>query len=128
VAQEIEAMDAAALFVAADVSNAGQVEVLVARTVEQFGRLDFAVNNAATMEEGFTRTVDLTEEQFDRSLGFSLHRCLHSFEQRIIVCEPARHYTWLAPRRRQSPIHDHRVPRHTQTPHPSTATPHRALP
>lgn len=72
VAQEIEAMDAAALFVATDVSNAEQVEALLARTVEQFGRLDFAVNNAATMEEGFARTADLTEEQFDRSLGFNL--------------------------------------------------------
>jgi NAD(P)-dependent dehydrogenase (short-subunit alcohol dehydrogenase family) len=72
VAREMERMDAAALFVATDVSNAGQVEALLARTVERFGRLDFAVNNAATIEEGFARTADLTEEQFDRSIEFNL--------------------------------------------------------
>jgi NAD(P)-dependent dehydrogenase (short-subunit alcohol dehydrogenase family) len=71
-AREIEAAGATALFVPTDVSKAAQVEALVARTVEQFGRLDFAVNNAATMEEGFARTADLTEDQFDRSIGFNL--------------------------------------------------------
>jgi NAD(P)-dependent dehydrogenase (short-subunit alcohol dehydrogenase family) len=72
VEKEIEAVGAPALFVATDVSSAAQVEALVTRTVERFGRLDFAVNNAATMEEGFARTADLTEEQFDRSIGFNL--------------------------------------------------------
>jgi NAD(P)-dependent dehydrogenase (short-subunit alcohol dehydrogenase family) len=72
VAREIEAAGATALFVPTDVSKAAQVEALVARTMERFGRLDFAVNNAATLEEGFARTADLTEEQFDRSIGFNL--------------------------------------------------------
>jgi NAD(P)-dependent dehydrogenase (short-subunit alcohol dehydrogenase family) len=72
VVREIEAVGAAGLFVATDVANGAQVEALVARTVERFGRLDFAVNNAATIEEGFVKTADLTEEQFDRSIGFNL--------------------------------------------------------
>jgi len=72
VVREIEALGGAALFVATDVSQAEQVEALVARTVERFGRLDFGVNNAATIEEGFARTADLSEEQFDRSIGFNL--------------------------------------------------------
>jgi NAD(P)-dependent dehydrogenase (short-subunit alcohol dehydrogenase family) len=72
VAQAIEVAGAPALFVATDVSSAAQVEALVARTVERFGRLDFAVNNAATIEEEFKRTAELTEEQFDRSIGFNL--------------------------------------------------------
>jgi NAD(P)-dependent dehydrogenase (short-subunit alcohol dehydrogenase family) len=35
-----------ALFVQADVTRADEVAGLVARTVEQFGRLDYAFNNA----------------------------------------------------------------------------------
>jgi NAD(P)-dependent dehydrogenase (short-subunit alcohol dehydrogenase family) len=91
VAREIEALDAAALFVPTDVSNAAQVEALVTRTVEQFGRLDFAVNNAATFEEGLARTADLTEEQFDRSIGFNLKSvwlCMRAEIRQMLAQEP----------------------------------------
>jgi NAD(P)-dependent dehydrogenase (short-subunit alcohol dehydrogenase family) len=43
---EIEAEGGSAVYVNADVSNSEQVQALVARTVETFGRLDYAVNNA----------------------------------------------------------------------------------
>ncbi len=91
VAREIERLDAAALFVATDVANAEQVEALVARTVERFGRLDFAVNNAATIEEGLARTADLTEEQFDRSIGFNLKSvwlCMRAEIRQMLVQQP----------------------------------------
>lgn len=42
----IRQQDGEAIFVATDVSNEAQVEVLVAATVEKFGRLDGAFNNA----------------------------------------------------------------------------------
>lgn len=91
VAREIEALDAEALFVPTDVANAAQVETLVARTVQHFGRLDFAVNNAATLEEGFARTADLTEEQFDRSIAFNLKSvwlCLRAEIRQMLAQEP----------------------------------------
>jgi NAD(P)-dependent dehydrogenase (short-subunit alcohol dehydrogenase family) len=69
---EIEALGAQALFVPTDVSSAAAVENLVDRTVERFGRLDFAVNNAASVEEPFARLADFTEAQFDRSIALNL--------------------------------------------------------
>lgn len=51
---EVERLTAAgfqALAVPADVTDARQVAALVARTVEQFGRLDYAVNNAGVINE-----------------------------------------------------------------------------
>jgi len=69
---EAVAREIGALFVAADVSVAANVEALVRETVERFGRLDFALNNAAAIEEPFAATADVTEEQFDRSMALNL--------------------------------------------------------
>lgn len=60
-----------ALFVRADVSKSEEVERLVARTVEAFGRLDCALNNAAVEGLG-PRTADIAEEDFDYHLGVNL--------------------------------------------------------
>src|SRR5579883_3319139 len=91
VVKEIETLGASALFVATDVSQGMEVERLVARTVERFGRLDFAVNNSATLEEGFARTADLTEEQFDRSIGFNLKSvwlCMRAEIRQMLAQQP----------------------------------------
>lgn len=50
-AAELRALGAEAEFVRADVRNEGEVRNLVDRTVERFGRLDVAVNNAGTEGE-----------------------------------------------------------------------------
>ncbi len=47
--QEIQATGGSILFVQTDVSQATQVQRLIARTVEAFGRLDCAFNNAAAL-------------------------------------------------------------------------------
>jgi NAD(P)-dependent dehydrogenase (short-subunit alcohol dehydrogenase family) len=47
-AGELRALGAEAEFVAADVTDEAQVQSLIARTLERFGRLDVAVNNAGT--------------------------------------------------------------------------------
>lgn len=52
----IESAGGTALFVAADVSDEQQVEGMVARTVEAFGRLDLAFNNAGIL--GATTPLD----------------------------------------------------------------------
>jgi NAD(P)-dependent dehydrogenase (short-subunit alcohol dehydrogenase family) len=51
------------IFVQTDVSQADQVEQLIARTVGTFGRLDCAFNNAAAISK-LARTADFTEMDF----------------------------------------------------------------
>ena len=53
------------------------------KTVERFGRLDCALNNAASVEEPFLNTADFTEEQFDRSLALNLKSVWLSMQQEI---------------------------------------------
>src|ERR1700680_1154649 len=60
-AAELQGLGAEAIFVRADVRNEDDVRDLVDRTVARFGRLDIAVNNAAT--EGLRGLV--TEQTAD---------------------------------------------------------------
>ena len=46
--EAIKAMGRDAVFIPCDVSNEQQVQAMVASVVEQFGRLDIAVNSAGT--------------------------------------------------------------------------------
>ena len=57
--------------IACDTSRAGDVADLVRRTVERWGRLDVAVNNAA-IQGRIASTVDCTEENWDRILSVNL--------------------------------------------------------
>jgi NAD(P)-dependent dehydrogenase (short-subunit alcohol dehydrogenase family) len=70
--REIAEQGGTAWFVPTDVSVTADVESLVRQTVERFGRLDFALNNAATIADVFALTADVTEEQFDRGVTFNL--------------------------------------------------------
>lgn len=72
VVQRIEAAGGEALFVQADVSRAGDVERMVAATLERFGRLDCAVNNAGIAGPRFTPIADVTEAQWDEVMGINL--------------------------------------------------------
>lgn len=73
VRRELEEMGAPALFVAADVSRAPDVESLVARTLERFERIDCASNNAGALEMGvFKPTADFDEAEFDGHLALNL--------------------------------------------------------
>jgi NAD(P)-dependent dehydrogenase (short-subunit alcohol dehydrogenase family) len=60
-----------AIFVKADVSKGAEVEALVARAVQTYGRLDCAHNNAGIEGPGAT-TVDYTEELWDRVIAINL--------------------------------------------------------
>jgi NAD(P)-dependent dehydrogenase (short-subunit alcohol dehydrogenase family) len=51
----IRAAGGEAMFVATDVSNAPAVESMVARTIERYGRVDCAFNNAGINESGRRR-------------------------------------------------------------------------
>ena len=53
-------------------AKAADVENMVAKTVEHFGRLDCAVNNAAAYAGAFSLTADFTEEEFDHTMAVDL--------------------------------------------------------
>jgi NAD(P)-dependent dehydrogenase (short-subunit alcohol dehydrogenase family) len=59
------------LFVQADVSRTGDVQRLIARTLESFGRIDCAFNNAAVLGT-VRRMADYSEADFDAEIGLNL--------------------------------------------------------
>lgn len=67
----IEGRGGRALAVRTDVSIAADVERMVAQTIDTFGRLDYAVNNAG-IEGEFALVSDLAEEEWDRVIGINL--------------------------------------------------------
>jgi NAD(P)-dependent dehydrogenase (short-subunit alcohol dehydrogenase family) len=69
--REIRTAGGAALFVQTDVSESTQVQALIARTVETFGRLDCAFNNAAALSK-LARTADFREADFDSEVSLNL--------------------------------------------------------
>ena len=70
-AAEIEAMGGEATYLRTDVSVAGDVERMVSHTIERFGRLDFAVNNAG-IEGEFQGIAEFSEDMWDRVLDINL--------------------------------------------------------
>jgi NAD(P)-dependent dehydrogenase (short-subunit alcohol dehydrogenase family) len=59
------------LFVKTDVSKAPEVEMLIKKTVEKFGRLDMAFNNAG-IEGVLAPIMRQSEEDFDRTIAINL--------------------------------------------------------
>ncbi|MEJ2337246.1 MAG: glucose 1-dehydrogenase [Gemmatimonadales bacterium] len=67
----IEAQGGEATFLQTDVSLSRDVEHMVGHTLDTFGRLDYAVNNAG-IEGQLYGITDLPEEEWDRVLGTNL--------------------------------------------------------
>lgn len=72
VVREIEAAGGDARFVACDVSKANDVARLVDATVDAYGRLDCAFNNAASTDGIFQLSAEFSEEEFDRAMAANL--------------------------------------------------------
>ena len=70
VVREIRAEGGEAMFVKADVSIASDVQELVQKTVETYGKLDVLFNNAGTGSKGLT--ADESEESWDRCITVNL--------------------------------------------------------
>ncbi|MBI1278216.1 MAG: SDR family oxidoreductase [Anaerolineaceae bacterium] len=70
-ARMIEEVGGQALVVACNVASAEDVRLALNKTVETFGRLDFAFNNAGS-EQTPAATADITEEEWDRIVNVSL--------------------------------------------------------
>ena len=70
-ARMIEQAGGLALAVTCDVTSADDVKAALERTVEKFGRLDFAFNNAG-VEQPVKPLVDITENDWDRLMDVNL--------------------------------------------------------
>ena len=67
----VRAAGSEGLFVKTDVSRAADVQVLVRKTVEKFGRLDVAFNNAG-IEGNWIPIAEQSEEDWDRTIDINL--------------------------------------------------------
>jgi len=65
---QITAAGGEALFIQVDVSQSDQVQSMVTQTLDGYGQLDFACNNAG-MGGVPAKTADCTEENWDRETG-----------------------------------------------------------
>ncbi len=73
---------AKAIFVKCDVSNASEVKAMVAKTVETYGRLNCAFNNAGI--EGVNAPVaDYPDEIWDKAIGVNLIGVYHCMKHEI---------------------------------------------
>jgi len=61
-----------AFFVRTDVTQAAEVEALVARTVERYGRLDYAFNNAGIEGDPFIPLHKYSEKMWDNVIAINL--------------------------------------------------------
>jgi len=70
-ADELTGQGHKAIAIRCDVADDAQVEAMVAQTVEAFGRLDAAYNNAG-VQNVLAETADTTREDYDRVMGINL--------------------------------------------------------
>jgi NAD(P)-dependent dehydrogenase (short-subunit alcohol dehydrogenase family) len=82
-ATEIEGAGGTSLVVPTDVSDADAVERLVEATVQRFGRLDVACNNAAGGGQAPTRIADLPVEAYDSAIAVTLRSVFLSMKYEI---------------------------------------------
>ncbi len=69
--REVEGLGGRALAVTCNVTRSEQVQAALNRTIDTFGRLDAAFNNAG-VEQPITAAADVTEEEWDRIVGVNL--------------------------------------------------------
>ena len=70
VKREVEALGRKAIVVPTDVSDVAHVQAMIQKAKDTFGRLDILVNNASWT--GTTLALDVTEEEFDKTMAASL--------------------------------------------------------
>ena len=68
VVAEIKALGGAAIFIKTDITQEAEVKAMVEKTVEAFGRLDYAFNNAG-VEQSYAPTTEQTAELYDHVMN-----------------------------------------------------------
>jgi NAD(P)-dependent dehydrogenase (short-subunit alcohol dehydrogenase family) len=71
IARMIEDLGGQAIALGCDVTRSADVQAALTRTVETFGHLDYAFNNAGA-EQQPKPTADITEEEWDRTIAINL--------------------------------------------------------
>ena len=79
----LEAAGGEGLFVQTDICKAAEVEQMVAKTIERFGRLDFAFNNAGTEGDVFVPLAEYPEETWDAVIDTNLKGVFLSMKYEI---------------------------------------------
>lgn len=79
----IKAARGEAMFIRADVTRRGDVEAMVATTVDRYGRLDGAVNNAGIAGAPFNAVADLPEEDWFNVINTNLNAVFMSMKFEI---------------------------------------------
>lgn len=67
---EIEELGAEGFFIKADVGDSGDMQMIVNKTVETYGKLDIMVNNAAIIHQA--RLLELEDEDWDKIIRNNL--------------------------------------------------------
>lgn len=70
-ARSIGAEQGDVVFIKADVTQAAEVEAMIQRTMDLYGRLDFAHNNAG-ISPGYAPLADISEDDWNRILDIPL--------------------------------------------------------
>ncbi len=79
----VDSKDAVALAVRCDVTQADEVDALVAAAVERFGSLDIMVNNAGITRDATMRKM--TEEQFDQVIAVHLKGTWNGIRKAAVI-------------------------------------------
>ncbi|MBO7292412.1 MAG: SDR family oxidoreductase [Clostridia bacterium] len=77
VASKIRAAGGEVLPIPCDVSKVEDVEAMVSKTVEAYGKVDVLVNNAGVLEEGLKPIDCFLEEDLERVLAINTKGCLY---------------------------------------------------
>ena len=85
-AKELQSLGSEAEFINADVRKEGDVRALVDKTVARFGRLDVAVNNAAT-EGAVGPIIDQTPESFAQTFDTNVLGVVLSMKHEVRVMQ-----------------------------------------
>lgn len=72
VVDTIKALGSECIFIPADMGKLADIKSLIEQTVEYFGRLDAAVNNAGTAEGASKPITDFDEAEFDAVISVNL--------------------------------------------------------
>lgn len=72
VVREIREKGGEAIFFSTDISLPEQIDSLFRRTIETWGRIDCAFNNAASYNGVFSLTADFSDEEFDQTFAVDL--------------------------------------------------------
>jgi NAD(P)-dependent dehydrogenase (short-subunit alcohol dehydrogenase family) len=83
----VEAEGRRCIVMAGDVADLNFCQAAVLQTVEELGKLDILVNNAA-FQEHVTRFEDLTEEHFDRTIKTNLYGYFHMAKAAVPHMKP----------------------------------------